>query len=86
MSNISDVKIGNEYSFKSHFVGDIKLKLIGVVGRLSYMSSQTYVWYHEKLGYFYGLGNEIEVLEELTSFQKDFLEKLVKVIEENEIN
>ena len=78
--------IDKEYSFKSHFVGNVNLKLIGIIDPQNYLSACTYVWYHEKMGYFYGVSNEIENVEDLTSFKKELLVNLMKIIEDNETN
>lgn len=84
--NIAPVLIGREYAFKDQFVGDLKMKLIGKIKPSNYLSSFTYVWYNEKIGYHYAIGNEYENTEDLIPTNKEKLKSLLKIIEENETN
>lgn len=80
------ILIGREYSFKDQFLGNVNLKLIGKIRPSNHLSRYTYVWYHEKLGYAYAIGNDYEKTEELTPTSKEQLSSLIKIIEDNEVN
>jgi hypothetical protein len=88
IKRIVDVKVGNQYWFKDYFVDKIKLTLLAKMVKPAFIYDKLplLVWYHEKLGYLIGRGNDAEHTNDLHKVHLDELKELVKIIEENETN
>ncbi len=84
MTDGDNMTIGKEYSFKSQFVGKVKMKLIGIKEPLTYLGSPIYVWYNPDFGYYWGQSNEYESIEDLNHFNIGLMESLLEIIKKNE--